>query len=244
MCYSVESSLKTTLMSFIAIVYLFSSGNPYYKWLAVTLIGWCLMQFAELILWTTDPRNGCTNLNKVITMTLIPFVLLLQPLGSLLGSFYVIPWSKSSDFRKTFSILFTILIISIVGFYHYYEPYKICTTVTPGGHLYWATQIYKEIDSIHNKIIYFIWGLLIILPLLLFWDKSILLILALFLIPLFGFSYGLLNTDSRASIWCYYTSYTSIIASISLFLKQMGIYDIVGGTVKNLITPLSKGGAN
>ena len=221
MCYSIESSAKTTLISLAAIVYLLSSGDPYFKWLGVTLIGWCMMQFAEMILWSTDPRTSCTDLNKVVTMTLIPFVLMMQPLGTLLGSFYVIPWSKSSDFRKNFTIIFSALIIVLVGYAHFYNPYKVCTTVTKGGHLFWATSNPDLPDNLINKIIYFIWGFLIVLPFI-FWDKNITIILCLSLIPLFGFSYGLL-TDSRASIWCYYTSYTSVIASGFLAAKQFGV---------------------
>jgi hypothetical protein len=225
MCYSVVSSARTTALSLAAIVYLLVSGDPYFKWLAITLIGWCLMQFAEMLLWLTDPRTGCTDTNKLITMTLIPFVLALQPLGSLFGSLYVIPWSKSSEFRKQFLMFYPVLIVAIVAFCYYYDPYKICTTVTKGGHLLWSTANPDVPDTISDKIAYFAWGFLIILPLL-FWDKSFIIIACLSLIPLFGFSYGLLNTDSRASIWCYYTSYTSVIAAGFLMAKQFG-FDVL-----------------
>ena len=227
MCYNIESSIKTTMISFLAIIYLLSSNEPHYKWLAITLVGWCLMQFAELLLWLTNPRNGCTDFNKFITMTLIPFVLILQPLGPLFGSLYVIPWAKSSDFRKNFIVVYSAIVVLAVSYCHYYKPYKTCTTVTSDGHLYWSTSDPKLPDSIINIIIYFIWGLMISLPLFMFWNKNITIILALLLIPAFGFIYGLLNTDSRASIWCYYTSYTSAIASAFLLLKQVKIYDVL-----------------
>lgn len=227
MCYSTESSLKTTTLSLLAIIYLLSSNDPYYKWLAITLVGWCFMQFAELLLWITDPRNGCTDFNKLITMTLIPIVLMLQPLGPLFGSLYVIPWAKSTDFRKNFIVIYSIIVVLAVSYCHYYKPYKLCTTVTPGGHLYWSTSDPDLPDSYMNKILYFIWWLMITLPLFLFWNKNMSIVLALILIPAFGFIYGLLNTDSRASIWCYYTSYTSVIASGFLLLKQAKIYDVL-----------------
>jgi len=54
MCYSAESSLRTSLISFIAIIYLLSSNIPYYNWIGITLIGWCIMQFVEFLLWTTN----------------------------------------------------------------------------------------------------------------------------------------------------------------------------------------------
>jgi hypothetical protein len=227
MCYSVDSSLRTTAISLFAIVYLWSSGDPHFKWLAITLVGWCLMQFAELLLWLTDPRKGCTDWNTVITMTLIPLVLMLQPLGSLLGSLFVTPWAKSSGPRKYFLVLYSLLIVTLVGIYHFYDPYKICTTVTPDGHLFWATTNHAAPKTLMDTISYYLWALLIILPLLLFWDKHMMSILLLIAIPAFGFFYGDLNTDSKASIWCFYTSYTSVIASAFLLLKQTGIYSIV-----------------
>jgi hypothetical protein len=227
MCYSIESSARTTLFSLAAIIYLLSSGDPYYKWLAIVLIGWCLMQFAELILWSTNPRKGCTDLNKLITMTLIPLVLVMQPLGSLFGSLYVIPWSKSTDFRKNFIIYYSLFIVSLVSWAHYYKPYKVCTTVTKDGHLFWNTSNIELANNLLNKSLYFIWGLIIIIPMFMFWDKNITILVCLILIPSFGFSYGFLNTDSRGSIWCYYTSYTSIIASGFLFLKQAGLFNII-----------------
>jgi len=224
MCYSVESSLKTTSISLFAIIYLLTSNIPHFQWIGVTLIGWCGMQFDELLLWLTDPRNGCSNWNKIITMTLIPLVLMSQPLGSLFGSFYTIPWNKSTDFRKNFIVCYSIFIILGVSFFHFYKPEKICTTVTNGGHLYWCTT--NNINTNFSKFIYGLWAYLIILPLLIFWDKSYLLPFLIVIIPTFGFFTGL-TTDSRASIWCHYTSYTSVIASIALLLQQNGIYKFV-----------------
>lgn len=227
MCYSIESSLKTTAISLFAILYMINSNEPYFIWIGISLIGWCGMQFAELLLWLTNPINGCSEMNKLITLTLIPLVLILQPLSPLFGSLYVIPWNKSTEFRKHFILLYSIIIILGVGYCHFYKPYKLCTTVTPNRHLYWNTSKYMPTNTLSVIITYFLWAFLIILPLLLFWNKHFLL-LALFIItPLFGFIYGLLFTDSKASIWCYYTSYTSITSIILLFLKQMNIFDIM-----------------
>jgi len=62
MCYSVESSIRTTTISFLSIVYLLTSGIPHFQWIGVALIGWCGMQFDELLLWLTthekDVRHG------------------------------------------------------------------------------------------------------------------------------------------------------------------------------------------
>lgn len=227
MCYNVESSLRTTLLSLAAILYLLSSQIPHYQWLALTLSGWCLMQFAEMLLWLTEPRNGCTDYNKLITLTLIPLALALQPLGSVIGSLYVIPWAKSSDFRKTFIVAFSALIVVGVAIAQYYKPHSLCAIVTPGGHLYWHTADYKYADSWVNKAFYFAWALIIVLPLFLFWDKSFALIAALIFLPLIGFWDGLLRTDARGSIWCYYASYSSVIMAGFLLLKQVGVYNVL-----------------
>ena len=224
MCYSVKSSLKTTLVSLFAIIYLITSGIPHFQWIGITLIGWCGMQFAELLLWMTKPRTSCTLWNKIITLTLIPLVLALQPLGPLLGSLFVIPWKKSTEFRKKFMIYYSIFIILAVCFYHFFNISKTCTIVTPQGHLYWNTTPYIKNDN--NYSIYILWLLIIIFPLLMYWNKNMFMLFLLILTPLFGFLYGLL-TDGRPSIWCYYTSYTSFVASALLLLYQTNIYKII-----------------
>jgi hypothetical protein len=225
MCYSVQSSLKTTLISLTAIIYLLSSKIPHFQWIAIILVGWCGMQFDELLLWLTNPRKGCTIWNKIITLTLIPLVLMMQPLGSLWGSLYAIPWNKSSDNRKTFMIYYTIFIVLLVSLYTFVNPYKLCTIVTPKGHLYWNTTKLHDY-SLYDYTIYFGWAFLIVLPLIIFWNKNNLPIFILLIMPLFAFIYGL-YTDGKPSIWCYYTSYASIIAILLLALKQLNIIDIM-----------------
>lgn len=225
MCYSVESSLKTTSISLVAIIYLLSSGIPHFKWIACALIGWCSMQFAELLLWLTKPRKECTIWNKIITLTLIPIVLMLQPLGALWGSIYAIPWNKSSPFRKNFMIYYTIFVVLLILGYTFINPYKLCTTVTPKGRLFWGTSKYREYNNFDYLII-FMWGFLLSLPLAMFWNKSWLPIIVLAIAPFMGFLYGL-STDGKPSIWCYYTSYGSIIAIILLAITQLKIKDVM-----------------
>jgi len=222
MCYSVESSLKTTTISFLSIIYLLSSNIPHFQWFGITLIGWCGMQFDELLLWLTKPRKGCTKTNEIITMTLIPFTLLSQPLFGLWGSLYVFPWKTLSKLRKQFMIFYTVMCTLIIYFAHFFKPDKTCTTVTKQGHLNWSTTKYISNTAIFRPL----WLIIIGLPILLFWNKKYTLVLLLFILPLIGYKMGS-YTDSQGSIWCFYTSYTSIIASIALFLKQFNIYNFL-----------------
>ena len=230
MCYSAESSLRISIVSLIAIVLLLLSGNPHFKWLAIALIGWCGMQFVEFLLWLTNPKKvfeggleeiKCSEWNNIITVSLVPFVLILQPLAPLFGSLFVIPWNKSSEFLKYFFFLFSIFIISCI-IYFYDDPNR-CTTITSQGHLLWCSNKI-DINTFLGTIIIYSWVFWIILPFLLFWDKSFVTIGLFVFIPLIGFLYDIYYTDSKGSVWCYYTSYSSIIALLLLFLYKTGVY--------------------
>ena len=204
MCYSVESSAKTTLISLVAIVLMLQSNVPHFMWIGLIMIGWCGMQFAEMLLWLTNPRKSCTQMNKLITLTLIPLVLLSQPLCSLYGS------------------LITILMLV----YFYKDAKKYCTVVTPDGHLHWWLSSFKSDISSGYKINYYLWLFLIFVPILMLWNISFKAIFAICILPLFGFFYGL-KTDSSASIWCHYTSFTAIVSFVIYGLYKFNIYNVL-----------------
>lgn len=225
MCYSVASSLRTSAISLIAIIYLISSGIPKFQYLGIVLIGWCAMQFAEALIWMTDPRK-CTLTNKLLTLILIPIVLAIQPLGTVWGSLYLEPWKKNKDFIIKYSIF---IIIFVFISRHVVPPlfykYKNCTTITDNGHLNWFTYDYNYNNklSITYIINTLIWAAIIFYPLLKFWPTKRL--WPFYLIPLIGIFIGF-YTDSPGSIWCYITSYGSISAIILLFLYKRG-YDFL-----------------
>ena len=222
MCYSVESSAKTTLYSLIAIIVMLRSNVPHFMWIGAIMIGWCGMQFAELLLWLTNPRKSCTPMNKLITLTLIPIILILQPVGATLGSFFVKPWSACSQKRKLFIVLFSILSSLVLLLHFFGNRVKDCTTVTPEGHLNWWLSNYSG----KIPIAYILWLIIIALPIFVLWDKSYKVVVALSIMPAFGFIYGL-RTDSKGSIWCHYTSYTSIISLVVYGLYKFKIYNIL-----------------
>ena len=220
MCYSVKSSFETASVSLIAILLLLSSGLPYFQWIGTALIGWCAMQFAEMFLWMTEPRTKCTKENIFITTTIIPLVLISQPLMTLFGSFYVISWNKSSSFRKWFTILFSIFICALIGYHYYYKPHTSCSIVTKEGHLYWSRKKYRPLTTLQDYFVYFSWAFLIVLPFILFWRTHYLFLMAVLIFPLFGFLYGM-KTDASGSIFCYYTSYASILSVLYLLFTKL-----------------------
>jgi hypothetical protein len=226
MCYSVESSAKTTLYSLVAIVLTLQSSVPYFKWIGLIMVGWCGMQFAELLLWLTNPRKSCTTMNKVITLTLIPFVLLMQPMGIILGSFFVKPWSKCSQNRKLFIAIYSIIVIVSFLIYFYKDAQKYCTIVTPGGHLHWWLENFQKKYSTRGIFNYYLWLLILAIPLFILWDISYKAIIAICILPMFGFFYGL-RTDAKDSIWCYYSSFSAIAMLVVYGLYKFKIYNIL-----------------
>lgn len=227
MCYSVESSAKTTLYSLTAIIVLLSSGVPHFKWIGVVLIGWCSMQFAEFLIWLTNPRKGCTTANKVITLTLIPFILILQGLAPVLGSFFVKPWIQCSQSRRLFILMYSVFSSFAVLIYFYGSPVKYCTTVTPKGHLDWFISEWKLIElGIPRLFAITLWQIIIVIPFLWLWDISYTAVIAICILPLFGYFYGF-TTDSSGSIWCHYASFTSIVALIMYGLYKFNMYNVL-----------------
>lgn len=223
MCYSIESSLRTTGMSLFAIIYLLNSGIPKFQYLGAVLIGWCAMQFAEALLWMTDPRK-CTTANKWITLLIIPFVLALQPLGCVWGSLFFNSWNENKNFIISYTF-FVVILLFLQR--HVLNPmmfeYKDCTTITPKGHLDWLTDASSNKDTkldIVLVIVIFLWAAIIAYPLLKFWKGTRL--WPFYIIPLIGIFIGF-KTDAPGSIWCYITSYGSISAAILLFLHTRGI---------------------
>jgi hypothetical protein len=222
MCYSKESSLYTSSVSFAAIVYLVSSGIPHFQWLGVALAGLCAMQFAEYLLWSEEPDKSCTERNKLITSTAVPAALFAQGLSVLYGSLFVYPWKTSSDLRKFIIVAYTLAVAAIVYVGNFYNPSKECTIVTEDGHLDWGRNT-GSVMSWNAGVLYYGWAFVIAAPFIL-WNRSFAFLAAFLALPLFGFLYGRYATDSQASIWCYYTSWSSIIAAGGLLLKHAG-YD-------------------
>ena len=225
MCYSVESSAKTSLLSFISIAVLFSSNVPHFKWIALMMTSWCSMQVAELLLWLTNPRKSCTTMNKVITLTLIPLILLSQLILVVVGSFFVKPWSKCSQTRRILIVGYCVIASAIFLNYFFSNPAKYCTIVTKQGHLQWflKTQEEKLAEMPHY---YYSWLIAVTASAFILWNISYKVLFVVLIFPLLGFIYSL-TTDAKDSIWCYYSSFSAVAMLIVYGLYKFNIYNIL-----------------
>ena len=140
------------------------------------------MQFAELLLWLTNPRKECTTMNKVIT--LIPFVLCLQAFLPILGSFFVKPWDKCNEGRRFFIVIYSVISILSMLVYFYGNHVKYCTTVTPEGHLNWFVSEWSVLElGIKRLFATTIWQIIIIIPFMVLWDISYKAVIAFCILP-------------------------------------------------------------
>ena len=215
--------MYTSTVSLVAIVYLLASGIPHFQWLGVTLIGWSSMQFSEFLLWSENPRKECTETNKLVTATLIPLSIALQPLAPAFGALFVYPLAVLKPYLIAWVTL--VLLDMLMYYLQFYDPERPCTVVNKEGHLDWSRS--KDYTEDTSKAFYYIaWLLLIALPMIVGWKKSPMFLAAFWVFPTIGYLYGL-STQSPATIWCYYTSWSSIIGAAGLFLKQTNIYDVM-----------------
>lgn len=225
MCYSIESSAKTSLLAFISIVVLFLSNVPHFQWIALILTGWCLIQVAELLLWLTNPRKSCTTMNKVITLTLVPLTLALQPILIALGSFFIKSRSTFTQNSRMLIVGCCFAVSALFLYYFFNNPTKYCTIVTKQGHLQWFLKN-REYKRFEMPIGYYIWLGAISIPAFLLWDISYKALFVIYILPVISFFYGL-STDAQDSIWCYYSSFSAIAMLIVYGLYKFKIYNIL-----------------
>ena len=174
------------------------------------------MQFAEAGIWASMKWSKCNIVNKFITMFIIPIILMLQVFGPLYGYLFEKPWNKLSHTIKQFFKFFTIFIILLVIIAQYRSVKRNCTIISNQGHLYWLMSSYPGSGGFSGYLVHYIWLGLILIPFILFWKYNILLP---FSIVLIGLIYGIHFTDSKSSIWCFVTSFTSILFLLIYFYE-------------------------
>ena len=159
--------------------------------------------------------------NKFITLTIIPMILIMQGLGALYGSLYVTSWHDLSIWMRSFFVVYTVVFVFMIFYSQYGNIESMCTTVTPDGHLYWNTRVQSSVlPSTDTQTILF-HSVVLALPLLILWKNKIELLYFL-AIPFLAVLYST-RTDSAGSVWCYFTSFSSVAFSLHLLAHQCGL---------------------
>jgi hypothetical protein len=231
MCYSLESSIISTGVSLSAILLLFFFvPSPKDRWMALSLTGWCGMQFAELILWWDQVRP--TPLNVFVTTAIIPLVLMLQPLGPLYGSYYLRGWQSSSRGRCLFTVLLSVMVFVGVSYSLFNSPLRNHTMVTEDGHLFWAVS---NLPTRSVAMHFYVWvGLITLTTLLTCPSRIDSICLVLSGCAVFYMSLLHVSADSRGSVWCYYTHYISY-TSVALKMARLCMPLLLPLTGKKII---------
>ena len=151
MCWNYETSVIGAGFSTIIALFLISRRIHPYPFYGLSLLGITSMQWAEAYLWYKgDVMEACTDNNRFGTQILVPFAVMLQPVGPYLAG--LITQDKKSntytilsDYAKYY--LGFAIVFKGLSFLVYYAtsgtvPFlwitTLCTTVTEQGYLYWG----------------------------------------------------------------------------------------------------------
>lgn len=167
-------------------------------------MGITAMQWVEGALWLDGPtRDGFAN--RLLTVGLIPFALLAQAWGPLLGSLYVLPVRPR---RLPFFLLLVLGLSIVVSARVIYQP--TYTQVTPHGHLNWWSP---RNPPIFSAWAYGLWAFVIGAPFLWWWRPM----WQSALIVSWGWGWATLSylvTDSAASHWCFFVSFYAVFVLV------------------------------
>ena len=208
MCFNASSSLIASGCAYGVSVYLLRRNNPRLKWGAIALMGITAMQWVEGVLWLEGPTpHGL--INQVLTIGLIPFALLAQAWGPLLGSTYELPvHGRRWPFYLLLVLGLTIVVVARV------VHHPTHTQVTPEGHLNWWSPRNPPVFSPWS---YGLWAAVIGAPFLFwwrpFWQGA--------MIVSWGWLWAIVSfmlTDSAASHWCFFVTFYAAFVLIYSFM--------------------------
>ena len=221
MCYSLKSSIKSWIVSFILCLIILCNQNisNSFTWIALFILTFTQIQIMESIIWGNldkgkDVEQNSTNDNQFITYMIL-FMLLLQPIVNS-GLAYKYSTSPNSSILLVMFMVFIGIII-----YEFFTSLndKFETTIGENGHLVWNryknTEInkYKKIsffgEAHKGKIISILYLLGLFVPFL-FMDGAIKVIPLLFGSATFLYSYKNYK-DEFSSMWCFTSMATSIL---------------------------------
>ena len=174
------------------------------KWVVFFILIFTQMQIFESIAWAN--LNHINN-NKDINSILV-ILLLLQPITNTLFALH-----KSKNVKLL--ILLILLILSLI--YLIYLNRTLIIKPGVNGHLTWVDS--KKNHALYNKLIFIIFMIGLLYPFLYLDNKINKVIIMLFVVLSYLYSYkNYYETDELSSYWCYMsTSLMIIFALLKIF---------------------------
>ncbi len=196
MCYSFEASVFAGSISYISSFILLARNQEYDRWLALFILSFSSIQWAEALLWKNLDN---VSVNLFITEWLIPIILASEGLVALLGA------NMYHDIDPYFWILYIIIALSLI-FYNYDSS----LTAVVDGSLSWGPK--------NNINLYVLFTIYLILPFYFYMEdemsKSVIIYGVIVLLI-----HSMINkSKSISSNWCYYANLLSVYALLRPYI--------------------------
>lgn len=193
MCYSFEASVFAGLVSYISSFILLIRNQGYDRWLALFILSFSSIQWAEAALWKNLDN---IPVNQFITGWLIPIILASEGLTALLGA------NLYHDVNPYFWLLYIIIALSLI-----FHDSGSSTTKVVDGSLSWGSLPEKN-----NIGAYILFTLYLILPFYVYMEDNlnkIVMICGIIAILM----YSIINKNKTiGSNWCFYANTMSVYA--------------------------------
>jgi len=91
MCFSIEVSLITGIVSYVIAYYLWKRNYKYDRWFSIIIFTFSTVQWVDALLWYDLKHNNKgkdSKLNMFLTTFILPFLFAVQPLSVLLAGIY------------------------------------------------------------------------------------------------------------------------------------------------------------
>jgi hypothetical protein len=205
MCWSLEVSVITGLVSYSIALYLWMRNDGPDQWLAITLFTFSTIQWAEALLWYDEDKNKLESkscLNKITTQYAIPIILASEGLANLYGAYL----AGHNVNNQTFAIYICITIM----YFMWINKRSTATTLSKEHNLKWFSD-----NSIIECLVFF---LILTYPFFKYYENTTsltLIIVSVFLLLMYSFT-----KDSFGSNWCFLANILSIIALFRPYIDK------------------------
>ena len=192
MCYSYEASVFAGSVSYISSFILMTRNQGYDRWLALFILSFSSIQWAEAALWKNLDN---VEMNQFITSWIIPIILASEGLTALLGA------NLYHDIDPYLWLLYIIIALILI-----FSVNKASITTIGNGSLSWGPN-----DKIYLHILFTVY---LVLPFCLYMEDNLDKITITFGVIAI-LMYSIINKNkSISSNWCYYANALSMYALV------------------------------